>query len=199
MTDFFRPGAVGTNEHDTGGEFSKVRLNRPLHDLFGKAQPPVPLGSGVLDDQIARMHQRYLAAGSQSIEDDVKAIITSYERSIDQLLEADDRVPSIAAAFDMSKKNNEEVISRKTPKNGDEKQPDTSAQRAIEVLNNLNKLGLSNRWRLQLVGMPQQYKAQAVPMDNLAPLILMDALSKSYEVFYPPYKASTEINLWTPY
>jgi len=157
-----------------------------LHDLFGKAQPPVPLGSGVLDDQIARMHQRYLAAGSQSIEDDVKAIITSYERSIDQLLEADDRV-------------NEEVISRKTPKNGDEKQPDTSAQRAIEVLNNLNKLGLSNRWRLQLVGMPQQYKAQAVPMDNLAPLILMDALSKSYEVFYPPYKASTEINLWTPY
>lgn len=47
MTAFLRPGPLGTTEHETAGEFSKIKLNRPSHSFIGKGQAPVPLGTGL--------------------------------------------------------------------------------------------------------------------------------------------------------
>lgn len=61
MTEFVRPGPLGTTEHDTAGEFSKIRLNRPSHSFIGKGQAPVPLGAASYDDEMKRMLQRHPA------------------------------------------------------------------------------------------------------------------------------------------
>ncbi len=64
MTEFVRPGPLGTTEHDTAGEFSKVRLNRPSHSFIGKGQAPGPLGAAIYDDEVQRMLQRSPAPGT---------------------------------------------------------------------------------------------------------------------------------------
>jgi hypothetical protein len=59
MTEFLRPGPLGTTEHDTAGEFSKIRLNRPSHSFIGKGQAPVLLGTHSTDEETRRLLKRY--------------------------------------------------------------------------------------------------------------------------------------------
>ena len=61
MTEFVRPGPLGTTEHDTSGEFSKIRLNRPSHSFIGKGQAPVLLGTHSIDEETRRLLKRYPA------------------------------------------------------------------------------------------------------------------------------------------
>ncbi|WP_156371918.1 hypothetical protein [Acidovorax sp. Leaf78] len=61
MTEFVRPGPLGTNEHDSNGEFSKIRLHEPSHSFIGKGHTPTPLGTHSTDAESRRSSQRYPA------------------------------------------------------------------------------------------------------------------------------------------
>jgi hypothetical protein len=202
MTEFVRPGPLGTTEHDTAGEFSKIRLNRPSHSFIGKGQAPVPLGAASYDDEIKRMLQRNPAPGSRSIEADVKAIVASYEQSVANMVESKRRLPGSGSLTGWANNVKRELqfhLPSSESQNKDAPPMYDCADQATEVLNNLSKLGLAKRWKLHLIGSPPHYKAQAVPIDSVSPLITMDPWVNRYEIRYPPYKASTEINVWAPY
>ena len=74
MTEYLRPGPLGTSEHDTAGEFSKIRLNRPSHSFIGKGQAPVLLGTHSNDEESRRLLKRHPApARNLPTESDSKA------------------------------------------------------------------------------------------------------------------------------
>ena len=202
MTAFLRPGPLGTTEHETAGEFSKIKLHRPSHSFIGKGQAPVPLGSAAHELETQRLLQRRPAAGGQSTETDVKAIVLSYEQSVARMIDTKRRLPgggSLTGWANNFKREVQFLLPGDGASGKDNPPMFDCADQAIEVLNNLNKLGLTDRWKLHLIGSPPHYKAQAVPMDSAAPLITMDPWVNRYEILYPPYKASTETNVWAPY
>ncbi len=84
MTEFVRPGPLGTTEHDTAGEFSKIRLNRPSHSFIGKGQSPGPLGGAAYDDEVKRMLQRHPAPSgdNRNAQELAKAAVASGRLSI---------------------------------------------------------------------------------------------------------------------
>jgi hypothetical protein len=202
MTEFVRPGPLGTTEHDSSGEFSKIRLNRPSHSFIGKGQAPVLLGAASYDDEVKRMLQRNAAPGSRSIEADVKAIVASYEQSVANMVETKRRLPGSGSltgwANNVKRELQFQFPAKESQSKGNPPMFDCADQ-ATEVLNNLHRLGLAKRWKLHLIGSPPHYKAQAVPIDSVSPLITMDPWVNRYEIRYPPYKVSTEINAWAPY
>jgi hypothetical protein len=199
MTEFTRPGPLGTTEHDSAGEFSKIRLSRPSHSFIGKGQAPVPLGAASYDDEVKRMLQRNPVPGSRSIEADVKAIVASYEQSVANMVETKRRLPGSGPLTGWANNVKRELqfqFPAKESQGKDNPPMLDCADQAREVLKNLKELGLAKRWKLHLIGSPPHYKAQAVPIDNVSPLITMDPWVNRYEIRYPPYKASTEINGW---
>jgi hypothetical protein len=167
------------------------------------ASPDAQLGS------LARQRIRnsgslrcFHAPGSRSIGADVKAIVASYEQSVAHRVATKRRLPGSGSLTGWANNVKRELqfhLPAKESQSKDNPPMFDCADQAAEVLNNLNKLGLAKRWKLHLIGSPPHYKAQAVPIDTVSPLITMDPWVNRYEIRYPPYKESTEINVWAPY
>ena len=194
MTEFLRPGPLGTTEHDRAGEFSKIRLNRPSHNFIGKGQAPVPLGTSYQDAELKRLSQRGPTRGGESMEADVRAILASYEQTVAHMVETKRRLPGSGPLTGWANNFQRDYV----PVSKDSPLKLDCIEQAREVLIGLLKLGLGSRWELNLIGPPPHYKAQAVPVNGAWPLITMDPWVNRYEVRYPPYRASTEINFWLP-
>ncbi|GKT22965.1 hypothetical protein [Acidovorax sp. SUPP3334] len=54
MTEFLRPGPLGTNEHDSAGDFSKMGPHQPSHTFIGKGHAPVPWGTHASEGESQR-------------------------------------------------------------------------------------------------------------------------------------------------